>query len=485
MFRIRCIEKKTCRIWFVFSVVAGLQLCCVDGSGWAGPIVREPYLQLSTESSIVVVWRTKGPVEPVVRYGLMADTLDQRSSTEHVTLRVSDDIGGVEAETLYRESLKERGVREDRSMDDSTGDSNIFQYEVTLSELDADTKYYYVVYDGSRRISGEHRFTTSPVRGSDASTRIWVVGDSGTGGAAQREVYEAMQGFVKESGREMDFFVHVGDMAYSVGANFEFQNHFFDVYEDFLRETVVWPTMGNHEGYTSRGMTGIGPYYDAYVLPTNGEAGGVASGTEAYYSFDVGNVHFVCLDSHDLDRDRTGPMATWLVEDLKQTTANWLIAFWHHPPYTKGSHDSDTERQLIEMREEIMPILEARGVDLVLTGHSHIYERSMLMDGAYATPTVADGVILDGGNGDPAGDGAYKKGAGLNPHEGTVQVVAGNGGAGFNRGGGSMSVMQKSMLEHGSVVLDIHGDRLVGHMVNTDGVKRDIFSVVKRGRAKK
>ena len=100
-------------------------------------------------------------------------------------------------------------------------------------------------------------------------------------------------------------------------------------------------------------------------------------------------------------------MAQWLKADLEKTKAEWLIAYFHHPPYTKGSHDSDKEEQLIEMREHIMPILESGGVDIVFTGHSHIYERSMLIDGAYATPTVSEGVILDDGDGNPNGDGPY------------------------------------------------------------------------------
>ena len=120
---------------------------------------------------------------------------------------------------------------------------------------------------------------------------------------------------------------------------------------------------------TSKGTNGTGPYYDAYVLPARGEAGGLASGTEAYYSFDFGRAHFVCLDSHDLDRRPTGLMARWLKMDLERTRQDWIIAYFHHPPYTKGTHDSDREKQLIEMRTLIMPILETGGVDLVLTGH--------------------------------------------------------------------------------------------------------------------
>ncbi len=75
-----------------------------------------------------------------------------------------------------------------------------------------------------------------------------------------------------------------------------------------------------------------------------------------------------------------------------------------------------------------MPILEAGEVNMVLTGHSHIYERSMLIDGAYATPTVADGVVLDDGDGHMHGDGAYQKSAGLHAHQGVAQLVIGHGG---------------------------------------------------------
>ena len=187
-------------------------------------------------------------------------------------------------------------------------------------------------------------------------------------------------------------------MAYTTGTDAQFSAHFLNSYSALMRNTVCWPTMGNHEGYTSRGAFGDGPYYDAFVLPAAAEAGGQASGTEAYYSFDIGEVHFICLDSHDLDRTPTGAMALWLKADLEASDADWIIAFWHHPPYSKGSHDSDTEGQLIQMRAYIMPILEAGGGDLVLAGHSHTYERSMLIDGAHATPTTADGVVFDDGD---------------------------------------------------------------------------------------
>lgn len=420
--------------------------------------LRGPYLAMGTPDSMTIVWRTAYSEPPTVRYGSAPDQLFRTVSAKDILLKTTE----TEDETLRLHSARE-GTR---------------QFEARLINLVPGTKYFYAVYSGDRAIAGPGKdffFTTSPPAGSKKPFRFWVVGDSGTGGQPQADVHNAMRKYVGR--RPLDFYMHVGDMAYSRGTDWEFQHHFFTPYQTTLRNTVCWPTMGNHEGKTSKGETSKGPYYDCYVLPTEGQVGGVASGTEAYFSFDYANAHFVCLDSYDLDRLPTGDMAKWLEADLDNAKADWLIAYFHHPPYTKGSHDSDIEEELIEMRQHIMPILESVGVDLVLTGHSHIYERSMLMDGAYDTPTVAEKVILDDGR------STYRKSEGLNSNEGTIQIVTGNGGTGLTRRG-TMPVMKSVVLEHGSVIIDVDGDTLTGIMVNSQGRRRDRFRIVKRGEVK-
>ena len=118
---------------------------------------------------------------------------------------------------------------------------------------------------------------------------------------------------------------------------------------------------------------------------------------------------------------------------------------------------------------------------MVCSGHSHIYERSMLIDGAYATPTTAEGVILDDGDGDPNGDGSYRKSTGLHPHQGTVAVVTGHGGAGVGRRG-TMPIMRRVVHpEHGSMIVDVEGDTASVIMLNAQGDQRDAFQIVKRG----
>lgn len=426
---------------------------------------RGPMVQLTTRSSAVLVWRTVGPTIPLVRYGTSAADLDRVVLPVQMAIRVSPELAAPpELPRL------------------SQAPPNTYQYEAYFSGLSEDTVYYYGIFDGDDLLSGcseEFHFRTQPARDTARPLRFWVVGDSGTGTPPQIAAFNAMTQFVANEGPPLDAFLHLGDMAYNSGLDGEFQAKFFDIYASLLRNTVTWPTMGNHEGRSSSGLLGIGPYYDAFVLPRNGEAGGVPSGSEAFYSFDLGPIHFVCLNSHDEERSQVGRMATWLLNDLTQNDSDWLIAFWHHPPYTRGTHISDAEDQLIEMREVMMPILEGHGVDLVLAGHSHIYERSMLLDGAYATPTTSAGVILDDGDGHPEGDGAYRKSLHSHPHEGTVAVVAGHG-----RGAariGLFPLHRKSIVEVGSVLLDLAGDTMTVRMINQGGTIRDEFQIIKRG----
>lgn len=434
----------------------------------AAEITRTPYLQLASDQIIHIVWRTDSSISPNIKFGEDKEQLSLVSKISNViTRQTAADAKGLKSAPLH------------------SAPKGTYQYEAKLTDLKPDTLYHYAVYDGNKRLTandGTYSFRTHPVPGTNRDLYFWAVGDSGTGSIYQKKVFQAMLEFNQKNKLTLDMYLHVGDMAYGSGKDPEFQSKFFEIYQPTLRNTVCWPAMGNHEGYTSKGKTGVGPYYDAYVSPTQGEAGGVPSGTEAYYSYNYGRVHFIVLNSHDLDRRPAAAMAQWLKEDLAKTPTDktdWLVAFWHHPPYTMGSHNSDKEKQLIEMREHILPILESSGVDLVLTGHSHIYERSMLIDGAYDTPTTAENHVLDDGDGDVNGDGAYQKSPGLKPNEGTIQIVAGNGGQGLHRKGYS-PVMRRSILEHGSVLVHISGDTLKGSMLDKNGTIADNFQIEKK-----
>jgi len=344
-----------------------------------------------------------------------------------------------------------------------------------------DTAYYYAVGTSAAALAGDdadHVFVTAPATGTSAPTRVWVLGDSGTADANAAAVRDAYYDF--SAGAYTDLVLMLGDNAYNSGTDSEYQTAVFDFYPEVLRQTSLWTTLGNHDGASASSATQTGPYYEIFTLPAAAEAGGVASGTEAYYSFDYGDIHFVCLDSHDSDRSAGGAMLTWLEDDLAATDAAWVIAFWHHPPYSKGSHDSDSESRLVQMRENALPILEAYGVDLVLGGHSHAYERSFLLDGHYGgSATLTADMILDSGDGDAAGDGAYAKAtAGMGAREGAVYVVAGSSGK-ISGGALNHPAMFTSLNELGSLVLDIDGDTLEATFLNETAGTSDTFTIQK------
>ena len=414
----------------------------------AGPVdeaqtlVRGPYLQSGTSSSVIIKWRTDEATDSVVRYGLDPDSL-----------------------TLS-----------------ATNSTSTTEHAVQLTGLSADMQYFYSVGTSSVALAGgdrDHFVVTAPVPGTAKPTRIWVIGDSGTADRNARAVRDAFLNFTES--RDPDLWIMLGDNAYYDGTDNEYQRAVFKTYPQVLPKTVLWPTLGNHDGYTADSTTESGPYYDIFSLPRNGEAGGVASGTEAYYSFDYGNMHFICLDSYGTDHSPDGAMMTWLEADLAANDKEWVIAFWHHPPYSKGSADSDEQWRSINLRWNAVPILERYGVDLVLTGHTHAYERSYLIDGHYGlSDTFTDALKKGPGDGSATGDGAYQKPATVGaPHAGAVYVVAGN--AGVIKTGGSLDhpAMPVSFRILGSMVLDVNGSRLDAMFLDSNGSIWDAFTILK------
>jgi len=403
-------------------------------------LTRVPYLQNASHTNVTVRWKTDAGLVGRVRYGTNAANLDQ-----HV-----DDVMATTA------------------------------HEVMVTGLQPDMKYYYSVGGPDTVLAGgttEDFFNTAPLPGTLKPTRIWVIGDAGWATSSQVSVRNAYQTFA--TSRPADMWLMLGDNAYNSGTEGEYQAGLFNIYTNQLRNLVFWSTLGNHDSIAVN-PSGNNPYFDILSLPKSGEAGGVASGTEYYYSFDHANIHFICLDSMVSSRATNGPMFNWLTNDLANITADWIIAFWHHPAYSKGSHNSDTDSQLTQMRQVFVPLLERAGVDLVLAGHSHCYERSFLLDRHYGVSATINATNkVDPGNGRGNGTGAYKKPENVNaPHMGAVYAVVGSSGT---VSGGSLNhpAMFISLNNLGSMVLDISSNRLDATFIRENETTNDYFTILK------
>ena len=424
----------------------------------APSILRGPYLQSATPDSIVIRWRTDTTDASVVSYGTERGQLTKVAKAEGVSNEHIVQLSGLQPSTTYH-------------------------YSVGATPLAPPAPGKALAEDAPGRPS-TYSFTTPPPVGTVKPTRIWVLGDPGTKNDTQRAVRDAYYAFTGK--RATDLWLLLGDNAYPEGTDADYQKAIFEMYPATLRTSPVWPALGNHDGRSANSETQSGVYYDIFTLPTRGQAGGVMSGTEAYYSFDYANIHFICLDSHDSERKPEGAMMQWLKADLAATTRDWIIAFFHHPPYTKGTHDSDKDSdsagRMNDMRAIFLPVLEQGGVDLVLTGHSHVYERSPLINGHYGKSPTFDAArhVVQKGNGREGGDGAYRKKRGRIPNAGEVSVVTGSAGhAGSKPPALNHPVFHIAMNEAGSSVIDVDGLRLDLTFITDKGEKKDWFTMIK------
>lgn len=434
----------------------------------AQSIVRGPYLQNPTSTSIKVMWRTDAAADSKVYYGT-----DPQNLTQSV-----EDVSAVTDHT------------------------------VAITNLQPFTQYYYSVGTTSQVLSGpddKHHFTTSVVPGaSEHTVRVWAIGDFGKANTEEKEVMESFINYNNDT--LVNVWIWLGDNVYDDGLDQEYQAKVFDTayYGQVMTYMPFMPCPGNHDygeisppTSTENPNNHSGPYYDIVDVPTNGEAGGLASGTELYYSYDYGHVHFVSINSeigsplnptHDwiganpFSSFNGSPFTDWLEDDLAANIQPFVIAYFHQPPHTAGSHlSSDAWEVYMEaMRENIVPILEDYNVDIIINGHSHVYERSVLMHGFYGVPSDwNNSYVVDGSSGNAATGNAYVKDANT---QGTVYIVQGN----------SASKTTDPPLNHpamyfshgcddcvGSTFIEVKGNKLRSRYLTAEGQILDDFTIEK------
>jgi calcineurin-like phosphoesterase family protein len=304
----------------VSSPVALLTAACGSGVLTAAgkrAIDRKPYLQQVTATSAAVLFTTRG-------LGL------------EPTLRLTGPAGSL-VEVVPTEADPQ----------DATG----YQRLARLSNLEPNTVYCYEIEDWLTPVG----FRTAPRAGTGVRVRFVVFGDSG--GDSRGLLRPTMDRV------PFDLMLHVGDIAYSDGSLANFEAKFFDTYSTLLEHVPIFPASGNHEYATAAAA-----YRQVFALPENG----APDGLERWFSYDWGDIHFVALDTELV----AAPQAAWLERDLTNNVLPWKVVYMHRPPYSSGSHGSS-----LGVREAFSPLFERFGVQLVLSGHDHDYERTKLIGG--------------------------------------------------------------------------------------------------------
>ncbi len=188
------------------------------------------------------------------------------------------------------------------------------------------------------------------------SVRFAVIGDGGTGTKAQFEVGAQMARFHEKF--PFDFVLMMGDNIYGGKGASAYRKKFEEPYKPLLDAGVkFYASLGNHDD----------PDEDLYK-PFN-------MGGKRYYSWRNGNVHLLALDSTYMSPEQL----SWIDQQIPDNENAWKICFFHHPFYDHARfHGPD-----LDLRARLEPLFQKKGVNVVLSGHEHVYERIKPQHGIY------------------------------------------------------------------------------------------------------
>lgn len=269
-----------------------------------------------------------------------------------------------------------------------------YLYRAVLSKVKLDTEYAYrVSLKGNAIATGSYN-----ARSKKTQTRFAVFGDCGAGTPFQAGIaYQVYQ-------QKPQFVLVTGDNVYRSGLESEYRQNFFPYYTatpaapekgaPLMNNIPFYMLLGNHDVYgdnfdkTPDGLAYFyyndlplnGPVTDFVTKPTGNEQLVKAFKTNAgsryprmsNFSFDYGNVHIACLDANPYTNPLDPALVQWLAQDMQNSTADWKIVSYHHP----GFNSSKAHYNYQQMRL-LSPVLEQLGIDMVLTGHVHNYQRTV------------------------------------------------------------------------------------------------------------
>lgn len=221
----------------------------------------------------------------------------------------------------------------------------------------ADLGYRLDVGWASLRDVGGPTSTLSPLdAGVPPNVRLAVAGDVGTGDESERRTASAVAAL--EEQQDFDALLLLGDNVYPNGDPGLIEATVFDPFAEVLDgPTQLIPVLGNHD-----------------VREGNAEEHARTIGmADLWYQVTIGEVTVVALDSNQPDNPA---QLEWLDNTLASIDTEWVVVTMHHPLYSAGVHGSS-----LDVRAAFGPLFERYGVELVLSGHDHDYQRSTKING--------------------------------------------------------------------------------------------------------
>ncbi len=320
--------------------------------------LRGPFVQNATTNSIEVIWETSEPCLAFVEYGPTSD------------LGMAAPGGG--AATHHR---------------------------VTLRPLNTGVRYFYRVIS----LDGRGCWTTpvetfATLKPSGPITFAVISDTAQTGAVLSYSPQSLLAGVLNRL--EVDLVMHLGDIVAMDFNPTNVQAQFFDIFQPVIRRTPFYLLLGNHDLFPPSGGAldlSAPNFHKAFSLPTN-----AMDGTSRYYSFDHGDVHFVCLFNpwfYVYDFHAQTDQYRWLTNDLARSQKPWKLLFCHAPIETSSLHAADDYNwngmaDQMELFNLITPLAGQYGVQLVFSGHDHSLHRYVPFEGLHGCVAAGGGQTL-------------------------------------------------------------------------------------------
>lgn len=326
----------------LLAVLVGVESAALAAVGFT----RGPFVQNATSNSIQVIWRTSAEGNSLVEYG----------PTEALGMIASSAV----AETFH---------------------------VVTLGDLDAGRTYFYRVRSecaAATVTSGVERFRTLKMAGP---VSFGVLSDTAVGNLTTFQLGAALYR------QDPDLVLVSGDVVADSYDREAAGFQFFGVFERLVRRTPFYLVPGNHDTTPGFGGDLEGQnFQNAFFLPTNS-----ATGSELFYSFDHGDVHFVGLFNPWFMAyvfSLGDAQYAWLTNDLAASTKPWKLIYMHQGIASSSFHghqdlDGNGLADQTDLMNLLLPVAEQYGVQVVFSGHDHVYERFAPTNGVY--PITAGG----------------------------------------------------------------------------------------------
>ena len=316
----------------VFCIVLGFMT--VDAHA-GSCFVIEPYVQHTDESSAKIVWVTP----PGIDAGKVTFKTGEEQEEHQVTAQLS--VPRFQHRTI--------------------GELDYQRHLAELQDLESFTKYSYDVDCGDGTTFRSGTFMTAPEPGEAPEFQFVVMSDAHSNRTTDGQSSHApvAQAAAQESPA---FTVMTGDYGARNGDDWDTWLSYFVSARPYLENSVHWAVPGNHDARPNRNFRTFFAFNDPEGNPADEDNKGI------WYNFTFGNLEFFILDFYERDAS-----LAWVKEALANSTADWKIVGLHESIMSVGGRPF-MNRSIFD---EYVRVFEEYGVDLVFSGHDHIYERTI------------------------------------------------------------------------------------------------------------